>query len=140
GCVLLLSGSRRHTSSKRDWSSDVCSSDLESDDRDPSNGIHLTRPVNGDRSDEFLPHSLKIDGVEMTIIPTSGIAIDGVQYVDFMSVKKWGTPGNWTTNYAATAKSTDGGKTWTVMEGSKRTNTNPSTSDKLPTLPAHVRG
>lgn len=113
---------------------------FESDDRDPSNGIHLTRPVNGDRSDEFLPRSLKIDGVEMTVIPTSGIAIDGVQYVDFMSVKKWGTPGNWTTNYAATAKSTDGGKTWTVMEGSKRTNTNPSTSDKLPTLPAHVRG
>ena len=26
---------------------------FESDDRDPSNGIHLTRPVNGDRSDEI---------------------------------------------------------------------------------------
>lgn len=37
---------------------------FESDDRDPSNGIHLTRPVNGDCSDEFLPRSLKIDGVE----------------------------------------------------------------------------
>src|SRR5699024_12009476 len=27
-CYFLLSSRRRHTSSKRDWSSDVCSSDL----------------------------------------------------------------------------------------------------------------
>src|SRR5699024_11231321 len=32
----LLSGIRRHTTSKRDWSSDVCSSDLE---------LHRKRPV-----------------------------------------------------------------------------------------------
>src|SRR5437868_15026279 len=28
GCVFFFSSRRRHTSSKRDWSSDVCSSDL----------------------------------------------------------------------------------------------------------------
>src|SRR5699024_12635743 len=28
GLIFLFSGRRRHTSSKRDWSSDVCSSDL----------------------------------------------------------------------------------------------------------------
>lgn len=113
---------------------------FESDDQDPSNGIHLTRPVNADHSSEFLPRSLKVDGVEMTVIPTSGIEVDGTQYLDFMSVKKWTTPGQWITNYAATAKSTDGGKTWSVMDGSKRTNTNPAKDGRLPNLPAHVPG
>ena len=113
---------------------------FESDDRDPSNGIHLNRPVNADKSAEFLPRSLKIDGVEMTVIPTTGIEIDGTQYLDFMSVQKWTTPGKWITNYAATAKSTDGGKTWSVVEGSKRTNTNASKDGRLPKLPAHAPG
>ena len=112
----------------------------ESDDQDPSNGIHLTRPVNADRSSEFLPRSLKVDGVEMTVIPTTGTEVNGTQYLDFMSVKKWTTPGQWITNYAATAKSTDGGKTWSVIEGSKRTNTNPSKDSRLPNLPAHIPG
>ncbi|WP_295646635.1 DUF4185 domain-containing protein [uncultured Corynebacterium sp.] len=112
----------------------------ESDDQDPSNGIHLTRPVNADRSSEFLPRSLKVDGVEMTVIPTTGTEVNGTQYLDFMSVKKWTTPGQWITNYAATAKSTDGGKTWSVIEGSKRTNTNPSRDSRLPKLPAHIPG
>src|SRR5699024_11769622 len=30
-CVFFFSSRRRHTSSKRDWSSDVCSSDLDED-------------------------------------------------------------------------------------------------------------
>ena len=49
-------------------------------------------------------------------------------------------PSQWITNYAATAKSTDGGKTWSVMDGSKRTNTNPAKDGRLPNLPAHVPG
>ena len=112
----------------------------ESDDQDPSNGINLTKPVNASRSSEFLPRSLKVDGVEMTVIPTAGIEVDGTQYVDFMSVKKWTTPGQWITNYAATAQSTDGGKNWSVIEGSKRTNTNPSKDSRLPKLPSHTAG
>ena len=37
-----------------------------------------------------------------------------VQYVSFMSVKQWGSPGQWTTNYAAIAYSTDNGENFTV--------------------------
>lgn len=113
---------------------------FETDDRDPSNGVHLTRPVNADRSSEFLPRSLKVDSVEMTVIPTTGIEVGGTQYLDFMSVQKWTTPGKWITNYAATAKSTDGGRTWSVIEGSKRTNRHASPDSRLPKLPAHAPG
>jgi hypothetical protein len=53
------------------------------------------------------------------MIPTSAIAIknaDGTytQYATVMSIRTWDNPGSWTTNYAAIATSTDGGKNWTV--------------------------
>src|SRR5699024_11258277 len=35
GTTFFFSGRRRHTSSKRDWSSDVCSSDLEAEQPPP---------------------------------------------------------------------------------------------------------
>src|SRR5699024_11940130 len=38
-CYFFFSSRRRHTSSKRDWSSDVCSSDLLKDGK-----FHLVRP------------------------------------------------------------------------------------------------
>src|SRR5699024_9419076 len=68
---------------------------------------------------EILP-SLKQPGIEHTVIPTAGIAVPNDdadsgyrQYIDFMSVKSWGTvPGEWTTNYSALAYSDDGGDTW----------------------------
>lgn len=109
-------------------------------DENPSNGIFLEGPATGSRSEEFLPRSLKIDNVEMTIIPTAGIEVNGAQHVDFMSVKHWGNPGSWTTNYAQTAKSTDGGKTWSVVPNSMRTNTSASNDSRLPTLVAHQPG
>ncbi|MDH6246068.1 DUF4185 domain-containing protein [Mycobacterium sp. OTB74] len=58
-------------------------------------------------------------GQTYTMIPTSAIAIknaDGTytQYATVMSIRTWDNPGSWTTNYAAIATSTDGGKNWTV--------------------------
>lgn len=50
--------------------------------------------------------------VESTVIPTAGIAVDGVQYLHYMSVRRWGTPGRWRTNYGAIAYSRDRGMTW----------------------------
>src|SRR5699024_11021059 len=43
-CLFLFSSRRRHTSSKRDWSSDVCSSDLAPDKqtRSDGGGQHVT--------------------------------------------------------------------------------------------------
>ena len=50
--------------------------------------------------------------VESTVIPTAGIAVDGVQYVHYMSVAMWGVPGGWRTNYGGVAYSRDRGLTW----------------------------
>ncbi|MCL2535476.1 MAG: DUF4185 domain-containing protein [Nocardiaceae bacterium] len=49
---------------------------------------------------------------EFTVIPTGGVAVDGKQYVRWMSVRSWDTPGEWTTNYSGLAVSTDNGENW----------------------------
>ncbi len=61
-------------------------------------------------------------GPEVTVIPTAGISVAGSgvngatrQYVNFMVVKSWDTPGRWTTNYSAIAYSDDNGQNWTVV-------------------------
>lgn len=58
---------------------------------------------------------------EVTKIPTAGIVVDGVHYMDYMSVRHWGAPGQWDTNYAATARSIDG-VNWDVVPGTVREN------------------
>jgi hypothetical protein len=50
--------------------------------------------------------------IESTVIPTAGIAVDGVQYLHYMSVRRWGRPGSWRTNYGGIAYSRDRGMTW----------------------------
>ena len=52
---------------------------------------------------------------EVTIIPTAGISVNGVQYLRYMSVARWGQPGSWTTNYSGMAYSTDNGENWEVV-------------------------
>ncbi|KAA0917345.1 DUF4185 domain-containing protein [Dietzia sp. ANT_WB102] len=61
---------------------------------------------------------------EVTIIPTAGISVNGVQYLRFMSVAHWGQPGSWTTNYSGMAYSTDNGENWTVVPELARPITN----------------
>jgi hypothetical protein len=74
----------------------------------------------GLRIDEVVPRS---DGLatqilpgdrpdEATVIPNAGITVDGNDYVHYMSVREWGKPGNWITNYAGIAVSKDGGRSW----------------------------
>jgi hypothetical protein len=65
----------------------------------------------------------------VTLIPTAGISLQtpgtrfgATQYMSFMSVKQWGSPGTWTTNYSAIAYSTDNGENWTVAPTSVRYN------------------
>lgn len=65
---------------------------------------------------EIIP-SLKDPGVEHTTIPTAGIAVDGRQYLAFMSVNRWGIPGEWFTNYSRIAYSDDNGETWNHEDG-----------------------
>jgi len=57
-------------------------------------------------------------------MPTStpGTQFGATQYLSFMSVKQWGAPGQWTTNYSAMAYSTDNGENWTIAPQSVRQN------------------
>jgi Domain of unknown function (DUF4185) len=64
--------------------------------------------------------SLNLVPTEVTVIPTAGISVGTTQYVNFMSVKQWGNPGQWTTNFSAIAVSTDNGENWTVNRGTIR--------------------
>ncbi|MBK0866593.1 DUF4185 domain-containing protein [Saccharopolyspora sp. HNM0986] len=63
---------------------------------------------------QFLPRDPKAR--ENTIIPTAGICAGGRNYLHYMSVRRWGVPGVWHTNYGALAYSDDGGRTWTKSD------------------------
>jgi hypothetical protein len=67
------------------------------------------------RAKELIPGK-KVDNNEMTIIPTYGFAANSAMYLANMSVRRWGEPGEWETNYAGLAKPTDGGQNWTRLE------------------------
>ncbi|MGB6181764.1 MAG: DUF4185 domain-containing protein [Rhodococcus sp. (in: high G+C Gram-positive bacteria)] len=96
---------------------------LRSDDSDLSDGITFPDGVPGDpnsgavvsgsdpRFATQLISALGLSPLEYTIVPTSGIAVDGVQYMHFMSVRGWNGP-VWSTNYAGIATSRDNGQTW----------------------------
>lgn len=82
-------------------------------DTNPSDGITLKSYIvdNTNWAKELIP-AKQVDGVEITIIPTYGFAANGAMYLDYMSVRHWGAPGEWETNYSGLAKSTDHGQTW----------------------------
>lgn len=56
---------------------------------------------------------------EHTIIPNAGIAVDGTEFVHYMSIRQWGEPGTWSTNYAGIAVSADGARTWDSDAGGR---------------------
>ena len=72
---------------------------------------------------ELIP-SQKIDNVEMTVIPTAGVSVGSRQYMGYMSVRHWGPPSQWDTNYAAIAYSDDNGENWTTAGGPRWDNPN----------------
>ena len=77
-------------------------------------------------SDPILPspgqpvHPPYAIGPEVTIIPTAGVSVPynnaygARQYMSFMSIRSWDTPGRWTTNYSGIAYSDDNGQTWRI--------------------------
>jgi len=89
-------------------------------DDNPEDGIALDGMITDETglAKELLP-SRKVDGDEMTKIPTYGIAANGALYLIYMSVRHWGDPGQWDANYASVAKSTDGGQNWTLLDDLK---------------------
>ncbi|MGZ0152946.1 DUF4185 domain-containing protein [Kribbella sp. WER1] len=86
-------------------------------DTNPADGITFGGYVTDDTgwAKELIPGK-KVDNDEMTIIPTYGFAANGAMYLAFMSVRHWGDPGEWETNYAGLARSTDHGQNWTVLD------------------------
>ncbi|WP_129785156.1 DUF4185 domain-containing protein [Promicromonospora panici] len=86
-------------------------------DADPSDGITIEGMILDDAgvAKELLA-SKKVDGDEITVIPTHGFATDAGMYLHYMSVRQWGTPGEWEVNHAGLAKSTDEGQTWEKLD------------------------
>jgi hypothetical protein len=58
---------------------------------------------------------------ETGIIPTAGISVGQTQYLNFMSIRSWDSPGSWSTNFSAIAMSPDNGENWGVYPGTIRT-------------------
>jgi hypothetical protein len=106
-------------------------------DRNPVDGIRLDGYIVDSThwAKELLP-AKQVDGVEITVIPTYGFAAGGAMYLDYMSVRHWGQPGRWETNYSGLARSTDGGRTWTKLASPRW----PGNSNFVQVSVAHVRG
>lgn len=97
---------------------------------DVFSGSPMERP---NWSDPILPspgqpvHPPYAIGPEVTIIPTAGISTSypntygARQYMSFMSIRSWDSPGRWTTNYSGVAFSDDNGQTWRIAPTSIRT-------------------
>ncbi len=90
-------------------------------DDDPSDGIGfegwveddigLAAPlIEGD-------HDANGAGGEVTKIPTYGFALGDTIYASYMSVRLWGEPGAWDSNYSALVVSRDDGRTWDPVDG-----------------------
>jgi hypothetical protein len=85
-------------------------------DTDPSDCIRFDGWITDDVgwAKELLP--AKKSSGEITVIPTYGFAANQAMYLHYMSVRHWGDPGEWDTNLAGLARSSDGGSTWTKLE------------------------
>jgi hypothetical protein len=106
-------------------------------DTNPSDGITLDGYIVDDTKwAKELISAKQVDGVEMTVIPTYGFAANGAMYLAYMSVKHWGAPGEWDTNYSGFAKSTDHGQTWTKLAAPRW----PGTSNFIQVSVTNVEG
>jgi hypothetical protein len=121
-------GSQAGDPAATDWRSNTLA---RSNDRNPADGMVLTDFVTDHpgHAKELIP-SLKRDGVEITTIPTGGINVGGRNYLAYMSVRHFGQPGQWTTNYSGIAYSDDDGQTWADAPSARQPNT-PSFDDKF---------
>lgn len=68
-------------------------------------------------------NAVGVRNIEVGRIPTGGISIGGVQYLSYMSIRKWLGPGRWSTNFSAIAVSRNNGQTWVTDNNTIRANT-----------------
>lgn len=63
---------------------------------DPAGGLRFASMVTGPTGAAAeLLGSLKVDGVEHTVIPTAGVSIGHRMVLHYMSVRRWVAPGRW---------------------------------------------
>jgi len=92
-----------------------------STDYDLSDGITFDK-FSQDKEKGYAGYIIKSEhnqngaGGERTAIPTGGIVINGVQYMFYMSITEWLSVG-WDCNFCAVYKSTDGGETFSGVNG-----------------------
>ncbi|MCX2930923.1 DUF4185 domain-containing protein [Mycobacterium sp. CVI_P3] len=101
-----------------DWRSNVL---LLSTDTNLTNGLTLLKTG---YAYQFIPSSagalFPIFGSEVTIIPTSAVSVNDEQYVNYMSVRSWDTPGRWTTNYSAVSMYDEDTDKWVLQSSTIR--------------------
>jgi Domain of unknown function (DUF4185) len=103
-----------------DWRSNTLA---RSSDRNPADGMVFDGFVTDfpGHAKELLP-SLKRDDGEISKLPTGGVNVGGRNYLAYMSVRHFGQPGRWITNYSGIAYSDDGGQTWVNAPSALRPN------------------
>jgi hypothetical protein len=100
-----------------DWRSNVL---LLSDDTNLTDGLSL---INTGPAFQFIPaarNQVFFIGSEVTNIPTSAVYANGENYVNYMSVKSWDTPGRWTTNYSAISMYDEATDKWVLQKNTVR--------------------
>ncbi len=100
-----------------DWRSNIL---LLSNDRQLNDGLSL---LNTGPAYQFIPAApgqVFFIGSEVTNIPTSAVYANGTNYVNYMSVKSWDTPGRWTTNYSAISQYNPVTDKWVLQKSTVR--------------------
>ncbi|MBB3603311.1 hypothetical protein FHT40_002972 [Mycolicibacterium sp. BK556] len=101
-----------------DWRSNVL---LLSTDKNLTNGLSLLQTGYAYQFIPSAPSALfPFFGSEVTNIPTSAISVLDQQYVSYMSVKSWDTPGRWTTNYAGISVYNEATDKWVLAPSTIR--------------------
>lgn len=122
--VMMALGDTMGDCSKPDdqWRSNIL---FRSSDRTLADGMQIdSAPMESEgMAKSILPRTGRPD--ETTVIPTAGVEVGGTQYLRYMSVARWGAPGEWTTNYSALARSTNNGEDWVPVRDTARRGTAP---------------
>lgn len=101
-----------------DWRSNVL---LLSTDNNLTNGLSLLQTGYAYQFIPSAPSALfPLFGSEVTVIPTSAVSVANQQYVNYMSVKSWDTPGRWTTNYSAISMYNQATDKWVLVPSTIR--------------------
>ena len=79
--------------------------------------------INTGYANQFIPaarNQVFFIGSETTNIPTSAVYANANNYVNYMSVKSWDSPGRWTTNYSAISMYNPTTDKWDLQTSSVR--------------------